>query len=348
MAIIAKHRPGVYSDFKTSDILYSKKTSKSIAIVAKSNAEINTVYNIQKLSDAQATFGNETLMTTLCKSALENGASNIYAISVGSSDENYALAFKSLENITDIHVVVCDSSDISIHKLLAESVNNASLNKKERIGIIAASENLLEPYSWASEFNDERILLIAQNPLSSDGSTLPGCILATALASIISRYSDPSLSFNGINIEGFSKLNKNLTEEQVDEYINCGIIPFEVVAGRIEIIRAITSKTTTNGLADKTLKEINTILIIDEIIKSIREMLSYNISTAKNNVTTRSAISSQVTVKLQEFLDANIIESYEIPNVYQSEVDNTICIVEINFTVAQGINQIHISANINV
>ena len=148
--------------------------------------------------------------------------------------------------------------------------------------------------------------------------------------------------------EGISKLNKTLTEDEVDEYINNGIIPFELVAGRVEIIRAVTSKTTTDGVSDKTFKEVNTILIIDEVIKSIREMLSKNISIAKNNITTRNAISSQVTVKLQEFLDANIIDAYATPNVYQSSDDPTVCIVEIDFTVAQGVNQIHITANINV
>ena len=134
----------------------------------------------------------------------------------------------------------------------------------------------------------------------------------------------------------------------MDEYISNGIIPFETIAGRVEVIRAVTSKTTTDGASDRTFKELNTILIIDEVIKAVRETLSLNISTAKNNSTTRSAISSQVTVKLQEFLDANIIESYAVPNVYMASDDATVCIVELDFTVAQGINQIHITANINV
>lgn len=348
MATIAKQRPGVYSDYQSSGILYSKKIGKSIAIVAKSSAETNKIYSIQKLSDAQTIFGDGSIMYSLCKTAFENGASNILAISAGNSDENYSLAFKILEETDGINVIVCDSTNVTIQQLLMQSVVDASLNKKERIGIIAASENQSELTNWASSFNNERILLIAQNPIGTDGSTLSGCILTAAVAAIISQYTDPSQSFNGIGFEGISKLSKALTENEVDEYISSGIIPFEVVAGRVEIIRAVTSKTTTDGVSDKTFKEVNTILIIDEVIKSIREMLSKNISVAKNNVTTRSAISSQVTVKLQEFLDANIIDTYDVPNVYQSANDSSICIVEIDFTVAQGINQIHITANINV
>lgn len=348
MAIIAKQRPGVYSDYQTSGILYSKKSGKSIAIVAKSSTETNKIYTIQKLSDAQTIFGKDSIMYSLCKTIFENGASNILAISAGNSDENYASAFKILEETDGINVVICDSTNVSIQQLLMQSIVNASLNKKERIGVIAAAKNQSELADWASSFNNERILLVAQNPIGTDGSTLSGCILAAAVAAIISQYTDPSQSFNGVGFEGISKLNKALTEDEVDDYINNGIIPFEVVAGRVEIIRAVTSKTTTDNVPDKTFKEVNTILIIDEVIKSIREMLSKNISVAKNNVTTRSAISSQVTVKLQEFLDANIIDAYAVPNVYQSSDDSTICIVEIDFTVAQGINQIHITANINV
>ena len=347
MAIIAKQRPGVYSDYETSGILYSKKTGKTIAIVAKSSLEANTMYTLSRLSDVQAVFGNDGTMYELCKIAFENGATTICAVSAGDSDENYASAFTLLENIDGISIVLCDSTDLTIQQLLMQSVVSSSQNKKERIGILAA-ETQTELATWSNSFNNERILLVAQSPLDSDGNTLSGGILAAALAGVISQYTDPSQSFNGVSLQGFSKFSTTLSEDDIDTYISNGVIPFEVIAGRVEIIRAVTSKTTTDGVSDTTFKEVNTILVIDEVIKSIRETLSSNISTAKNNVSTRSAISSQVTIKLQEFLDANIIDSYMAPGVYQSSEDPSVCIVEIDFTVAQGINQIHITANINV
>ena len=349
MAIIAKQRPGVYSDYQASGILYSKKTSKTIGIVAKSSIlAANTMYTLGRLSDVEATFGTDSMMYTLCKVAFENGANSICAISAGDSDENYAAAFALLEGIDGISVVLCDSTEASVQQLLMQSVIAASQNKKERIGVIAAAQAQEELATWARTFNNERILLVAQNPVDSEGNILSGCALAAALAAVISQYADPSQSFNGVSLEGISKLNGALSEEEVDAYINSGIIPFEVLGGRVEIIRAVTSKTMSDGLADTTFKELNTVLVIDEVIKAIRETLSSNVSAAKNNVTTRSAISSQVTIKLQEFLDANIIDAYAPPSVYQASDDATICVVEVDFTVAQGINQIHITANINV
>lgn len=348
MAIIARERPGVYSDYETSGILYAKNRGKSVAIVAKTGGQVNKVYKLTKLTDVETAFGKSGLMLSLCKAAFENGAYSITAVSAGESDENYETAFNLIEKTDDISVVICDSSDTAIQQLLVQSVNAASQNKKERIGIVFSGTEQTDISEWASNFNSERIVLIAQNPIDSEGNILSGGILTSAVAAIISQCTDPSQSFNGISLEGITSLNGTLNENEIDSYIVNGITPFEVIAGRVEIIRAVTSKTNTNGVTDKTFKELNTILIIDEVIKAVRDMLNKNITYTKNNVTTRSAISSQVTVKLQEFLDSNIIDSYIVPNVYQSDEDATVCIVELDFTVAKGINQIHIIANINV
>lgn len=348
MSSVAKERPGVYSDYDTSGILYTKNIGKSIAIVAQLDVEANTVYTITKLSDAQILFGSKRTIISLCKAAFDNGAYSIVVVSAGNLGENYESAFGILEEIDNINVVICDSTNSAVQQLLIKSVINASKNKKERIGILAAPSDQTNLNLWASNFNNERIILTAQNPIDSDGNVISGCILTAAMAAVISQSTDLSQSFNGVSLEGITKLNQNLTEDDVDNYITNGITPFEVIAGRAEIIRAVTSRTNTNGVADKTFKEINTILIIDKVIESVRTMLSDNVIYSMNNVATRGAISSQVTIKLQELLDAEIIDSYAMPNVYQADYDDSVCIVELDFTVVQGINQIHITVNINV
>lgn len=348
MSSIAKERPGIYSDYNTSGIFYTKNIGKSIAIVAQLNVEVSTVYTVTKLSDAQVLFGIEGIIISLCKAAFDNGAYSIVIISAGSQEEGYELAFRKLKEIDNISVVICDSTDSAVQQLLAESVIDASQNKKERIGILAAPEGKTNLNLWASGFNSERIILTAQNPVDKDDDILSGCILTAAMAAVISQNIDPSQSFNGVSLEGITKLSQNLTEDNVDDYITKGITPFEIIAGKAEIIRAVTSRKTTNENADKTFKEVNTILIIDKVIKSIRTMLESNIMHSMNNVTTRGAISSQVTIKLQEFLDTGIIDSYAVPNVYQADYDDSVCIVELDFTVTQGVNQIHITVNINI
>lgn len=282
MTTIAKQRPGIYSDYQTSGVLYSKKMEKRIAIIAQSEAEPNTLYSLQKLVDAKTVFGEASAMYALYKAVLENGAGSIVGVSVReNTSAAYEAAFKLIAGTDGIGVVICDSTDLAIQQLLAQSVVEASQNKRERIGILAADSNESNLAAWANKFNSERILLVAQSPINSQGEELYGCILSAAMAAIISQYTDPSQSFNGAGFENISKLSKDLSEAEVDEYITNGIIPFEVVAGRVEVIRAVTSKTTTDGIADKTFKELNTILIIDEVIKAVRETLRENISTAK-------------------------------------------------------------------
>ena len=79
---------------------------------------------------------------------------------------------------------------------------------------------------------------------------------------------------------------------------------------------------------------------------SIEEMVEFIYDRCADDLTEEQI--EMVLELQQEFLDSNVIDSYVVPNVYQSEDDATVCIVELDFTVAKGINQIHIIANINV
>ena len=346
MSTIARERPGVYSNYEASGVIYRHSSSRTIGIVAKSSAEIGKIYNITKASDAESIFGKSGLMFNLCDISLKNGAYKISAVSVGDSDENYQGAFDLLNAVDDICAIICDSENLSIQNLLKTSVISASENLRERIGIVAAAQD--ETLStWTTNFNHERIILVAQNPTEGN-QTLSGCILAAALAGIISKNTDPTTSFNGDALEGISGLNISLSEDDVDDYIQMGIVPFEIVNNNVEIIRAVTSKISSNGAIDNTFKELNTILIIDFILKEIRSTLKSKIQGQKNNSSTRSSIQSQTTLKLQEFLEAQMIDSYDQVAVSQSEQDASICIVKLSFTVSRGLNQIHITASVTV
>lgn len=347
MSIVARERPGVYSDYEASGVIFANKAGKTVGIVALAGGVVGQIYTITKVSDAKTIFGEDGLMVKLCQTALENGAYKIAAVSAGSSADNYQTAFDALKAKDDICAIICDSQSVAVQALLKESVVFASENLKERIGIVSASKT--ETLStWAENFNNERIVLIAQQATGENGEELSGCLLAAALAGVVSKKDDPSTSFNGVNLEGVYGVNTSLSEDDIDEYINLGITPFEVVSNKVEIIRAVTSKTTLNGVDDKTFKELNTILIIDTVIKDIRKTLNNSLSGLKNNSVTRSSIQSQATLKLQEFLDENIIEAYDQVVVSQWEDDISICIVSLSFTVSRGLNQIHITASIKV
>lgn len=346
MPMIARERPGVYSDYESSGLIFSAG-GKKVGIIARALGEVGRVYNVGRVSDASAIFGDDNQMTRLCEIALANGAYNIAAVSAGESGDNYELAFTALESQDGICAVMCDSTDQTTQLLLKKSVVRASENLRERVAIIAAPQgaNLKE---YTAAFNCERVVIIAQNTLDDNAQIESSCILTAALAGVIAQNTDPSRSFNGVSLQGISRLESDLSEDDVDLYIRAGVTPFEVIAGRIEIIRAVTSKTTSGTVADRMFKELNTVLVIDDVIRQIRDRLKVMLPSAKNNFTTRSSIASQAILVLQEYLDAAVIDDYAQPSVYASAQDPSVCVLELKFTVSIGLNQIHVSANIMV
>lgn len=347
MSTIARERPGVYSDYDASGVIWGSNIGKIVGIVASTGGEINTVYTITRLSDAKTIFGETGLMIDLCNIAFQNGASQIAAVSAGSSDPNYAAAFAALAGSDNICAIVCDSTDVSVQTLLKESVVSSSENCKERIGIISLSSSG-SVTDWANNFNCERLVLTAQIPIDENGNSLSPCLLSAALAGAIANTSDPSTSFNGIVLSGITGLSAHLSEDYIDSYIQEGITVFENIGGEIEIIRAVTSRTTTDSVTDKTFKELNTILIIDTVLSGIRSTLKNNISGSKNNSATRTSIATQTIIELENYMKAGFITSYDSPLVYQDSTDSSICIVEIKFNILHAISQIKITAHVKV
>ncbi|MDQ5983843.1 MAG: hypothetical protein RUMPE_00872 [Eubacteriales bacterium SKADARSKE-1] len=346
MSVIEKESPGVYSDYENSGTVWANKTNTKVGLVASILADVGTVYNISKISQAKSAFGSDSLVTNLCKTVLQNGDSQVVLVSAGNTGSGYESAFSVIESQDDIGVVICDSELLSVHTLLMNSVVVSSQNLKEQIGIAACSSSESNKEIWASSFNNERMILVAQNSIDDSGSTLSGCILAAALAGVISKMKSPANPLNGVPLKGITKLASDLNEDDIDNYISLGITPFEVVADKVKIIRAVTSKTKTNGVLDESFKEINVILIIDEIVKEIRTLLKSNFVGAKTTSNTRKAMSSQTALKLQEFLNKKIITDYALPELSLQEGNTNVCSVNLDFSVGKVLNQVHITADI--
>ena len=91
-----------------------------------------------------------------------------------------------------------------------------------------------------------------------------------------------------------------------------------------------------------------TILIVDDLIPTIRTALRSKFSRTKNTVRNRSAIRSQVIVELEKKAAAEIIDSYGEVTVSASTDDPTVCLAEFSFAVAHGLNQIYLTVHITV
>ena len=113
-------------------------------------------------------------------------------------------------------------------------------------------------------------------------------------------------------------------------------------------VRGITTRTSTGGAPDITWRELTTILIVDDVIPSIRQSLRSKFSKTKNTAQTRGAVRAQVIVELESKLRAEIIDSYGEVTVSVYDEDPTVCLVEFSFAVAHGLNQIYLTAHITI
>lgn len=100
--------------------------------------------------------------------------------------------------------------------------------------------------------------------------------------------------------------------------------------------------------ADTTWRELTTILIVDEVIPTIRSALRTRFARSKNTAQSRGAIRSQVVLELEEMKSREIVDSYGEVLVSALKSDPTVCLVEFSFTVAHGLNRIYLTAHITV
>ena len=248
----------------------------------------------------------------------------------------------------EAQILVCDSGELSVQQALRTAVETASEQRRERIAVVGGSGlKASELVERAAELNSERMVLVGPDLVRGEG-TLPGVFASAALAGAIASGTDPAIPLNGAELSGLEGLTEDYTDNDIDLLVRGGVTPLESVGGVISPVRGITTRTTTGGAADSTWRELTTILIVDDIIPSIRTALRSRFSRAKNTARGRSAIRSQVIVELEKKVAAEIIDSYGEVTVNALEEDPTVCLVEFGFAVAHGLNQIYLTVHMTV
>ena len=347
---ISSKRPGVFSDYTVSSV-YRGASSRAAALVCKTEQQRDGVFVVQSSEEVRRSFPKEPVLCACCDILFANGVGTIYLspVNSGASDltQAYVESFAQLEEYADIYCVICDSPDTAILSKLKSHVETCSTARLERLGF-AGLETLDNLSETALAVNSERICLCAPAALIGEPETASGVYTACGYAALCASAQDPAASFHSAPVLGISGLKQKLSEAQIDQCITSGVTPFEMVLGECELIRAVTTRTKTEGTPDLSFQSVNTIMVIDDCLSTIRNALKLRLRGLKNNPVTRQSIQSQVAVELQKKLDAGIIESYGTPNVYASPDDPTICIVELSFSVCHSINQIHISAHITI
>lgn len=343
-------RPGVYSSYDASAVVTAGRGSKIIGVAAKAaSGTVGEVVTLTGYTAGVAAFGEDVDpgMSTILRLLFLNGASTVAAVRVADEEPDYAEAFGVLGKV-EAQILVCDSGELSVQQALRTAVETASEQRRERIAVVGGSGlKASELVERAAELNSERMVLVGPDLVRGEG-TLPGVFASAALAGAIASGTDPAIPLNGAELSGLEGLTEDYTDNDIDLLVRGGVTPLESVGGVISPVRGITTRTTTGGAADSTWRELTTILIVDDIIPSIRTALRSRFSRAKNTARGRSAIRSQVIVELEKKVAAEIIDSYGEVTVNALEEDPTVCLVEFGFAVAHGLNQIYLTVHMTV
>ena len=352
MATIIHERPGVYSSYDASAVIRSGRSVRVIGVAAKSvSGTANTPVTLTSYEAGVSAFGEDAEgspgMSTILRLLFLNSAATVVAVAV--DEDDYAAAFAALETVENVQVVVCDSADQTVQQKLRESVENASALRRERIAVVGGDdETAAELVTHAAALNSERMVLVGPDVVTSGGDSLSGVFAAAAVAGAVAASGDPAIPLNGAALRGLGGVSQLYSDNDIDLLVRGGVTPLEAVSGVVSPVRGITTRTTTGGAQDTTWRELTTILVVDNVIPSIRQSLRSRFSRSKNTAQTRGAIRSQVIVELENKLKAEIIDSYGEVTASVYEEDPTVCLVEFSFAVAHGLNQIYLTAHITI
>lgn len=344
-SVTSYERPGVYSSYSASAVVSGSATGSVVGLVAicetDADKEVQMIYS----SDAAATaFGESSDMYRAIGILLSNGASAVAACPLADEDE-YEDAFAVLTATEGIDIVMCDSDDSDVHALLKTAVEEASSLQKERIAVVCPTvgETSAQLVARAKALNSERVVLLA--PLSGGEAVVD---MTAAVCGAIAGETDPAVPMGGAVLSGLDVGVSAYGNSELDALILGGVTVLERSGSEVSIVRAVTTRTTTNSVADSTYRELTTIRIIDDVIPSVRDSLKLKFTRTKNTEQVRSAIRSQVIMDLETKLTAEMITEYGDVTAAAVEDNPTVCLVEFSFCVTHGLNQIWLSANITV
>lgn len=325
---------------------------RTVGVAAKAaSGQANTPVMLTSYEMGLGAFGQDDAatpgMSTLLRLLFLGGVSAVATVRVDGDD--YKAAFDALAGVEDVQVVVCDSGNLDVQQALRENLDSASAARRERIAVVgmngASPDQLVER---AKELNCERMVLVGPDALDSAGKPLPGVFAAAGVAAAIAMTRDPAVPVNGTTLPGLGGVSQQYGDNEVDLLVRGGVTPLEAMGGAVSPVRGITTRTSTGGASDSAWRELTTILIVDDVIPSIRRSLRSRFSQAKNTAQTRGAIRSQVIVELENKLRSEIIASYGDVAVSVYEEDPAVCLVEFSFSVAHGLNQIYLTAHITI
>ena len=254
---------------------------------------------------------------------------------------------EALGEAAELSLLVVESGQQAVLEAARDFALAQSESQRELLVFAGAEGNHTAAGTLAGAINCPRVVLTYGAVTPNGAESASPFWGAAALCGAVAVLEDPSVSLTGQLLPGVGKVS-GATYAQVEGLLAAGVTPFAQTGAGVEAVRVLTTSTTLEGTANRSFSPINSILIIDYVMRALRRSLAALLRGAKNSPSTLSAVSSQLTVLLGDFLERGIITGYEAPRVSCPPETPEVCVAQVSFRAAYLINQIHIRAQIQL
>ncbi|MCL2068343.1 MAG: hypothetical protein FWH00_00430 [Oscillospiraceae bacterium] len=340
---ISNQRPGIYSSYSVTSHYAAARSVMSAALVIKLPGFAQGLHTFDSPAEAAEALGSYRTAQNALRILFDSGVSRVYLAAVNSdSDLDYLAAIGHIAELPGVGAVICDAQDEDDLLDLVDSVEASSQAMRERL-LFVGIDTAAHAAAAASALNHERGI-VCTPAAYIPGDDVPSALYtACAFAGSILAQPNPGHNFSAYALGPLSRVER-LPEADVQSLIAKGVCVFEQIAGNVECIRAVTTRTEP----DLSMRPLNSILIIDDVMRSLRTGLHSFLRGARTGLYTHESISAQAAIILSQKRDEGILTSFEPPSARTSSEDPSVCIVQITFGVAHIVEQIHLSAHIRV
>ncbi|MBC8570535.1 hypothetical protein [Zongyangia hominis] len=346
----ASERPGVTSSYIVQSLYRGKDGALPVGLIvpaaAQNDGTANEAGSLSALTEIYT--AQSAILLKAADILLQNGVGRLIVAAVPDENAGAADYKKAVDNLCDHkapRVVVCYGADEGVMSYLSERIASDSLAQKEKIGLCAC-DGPDAALALAGKLNSERMMVCAGKCKAGDGSD--SFFTACAMAGLLAATEDPSANLNGSALVGVDALETEFSEGDIQRMLTGGVTPFETVSGAVECIKPVSTRTTTDGVSDRTWHSIGAVMTIDHCMRRLRDMLKIRLKGAKNNLATRESIRSQVALELSNLCQGGIIDDFGPPLIYKSDSDPGVCVVELSFRVSGAMDMIHVAAHITM
>lgn len=257
------------------------------------------------------TVGNQVDVNT---EITASGVSAVVATTTeGSTDPDIQDALDAV--VGETYELICTHlNDATSAEALKDHLDDVSNGMEMRAGrgVLGFDGTLADAVTLADGLNAGRMAVAFCR-----GTHSPAYEIAAGCASMESgpKYEDPAVPRKNMVVDGLHapEISQRFSDTEIHSMLYSGVTPLTVnSSGEVQILRFISTYTeNSEGVADSTLLDFNTLAILDYVRKAILQKVTNSFSDAKNTDRTRANVRSEIYATLLKLEEAEIVENVE-------------------------------------